>query len=65
MNAVLVKGDAVGPTLYYGQVRAEATASAVIADLVDVVRALTTDPGNRVPTSLFKPTSYRGADRSY
>ena len=50
MNAVLVKGDAVGPTLYYGAgAGAEPTASAVVADLVDVVRALTTDPENRVP----------------
>lgn len=55
MNAVLVKGDAVGPTLYYGAgAGAEATASAVIADLVDVVRALTTDPGNRVPHLAFQ-----------
>lgn len=56
MNAVLVKGDAVGPTLYYGAgAGAEPTASAVIADLVDVVRALTTDPGNRVPHLAFQP----------
>ena len=45
MNAVLVKGDAVGPTLYYGAGAGSLpTASAVVADLVDVVRALTTDP---------------------
>lgn len=56
MNAVLVKGDAVGPTLYYGAgAGAEPTASAVIADLVDVVRALTTDPENRVPHLAFQP----------
>lgn len=56
MNAVLVKGDAVGPTLYYGAgAGAQPTASAVIADLVDVVRTLTTDPSNRVPHLAFQP----------
>ncbi|MCB1752237.1 MAG: homoserine dehydrogenase [Gammaproteobacteria bacterium] len=56
MNAVLVKGDAVGPTLFYGAgAGAEPTASAVVADLVDVVRALTTDPENRVPHLAFHP----------
>ena len=56
MNAVLVKGDAVGPTLYYGAgAGREPTASAVIGDLVDVVRTLTTDPGNRVPHLAFQP----------
>jgi homoserine dehydrogenase len=56
MNAVLVRADAVGPTLYYGPgAGAEPTASAVVADLVDVVRALTTDPGNRVPHLAFQP----------
>ncbi len=56
MNAVLVKGDAVGPTLYYGAgAGSEATASAVIADIVDIVRALTTDPENRVPHLAFQP----------
>jgi homoserine dehydrogenase len=56
MNAVLVKGDAVGPTLYYGAgAGAEPTASAVVADLVDVVRALTSDPNNRVPHLAFQP----------
>ncbi len=56
MNAVLVQADAVGPTLYYGAgAGAEPTASAVVADLVDVVRALTTDPGNRVPHLAFQP----------
>ena len=56
MNAVLVKGDAVGPTLYYGAGAGdEPTASAVVADLVDVVRALTADPENRVPHLAFQP----------
>ncbi len=56
MNAVLVKGDAVGATLYYGAGAGdEATASAVIADIVDVTRTLTTDPGNRVPHLAFQP----------
>jgi len=56
MNAVLVKSDAVGSTLYYGAgAGAEPTASAVIADVVDVVRALTTDPENRVPHLAFQP----------
>jgi homoserine dehydrogenase len=56
MNAVLVMGDAVGPTLYYGAgAGSEPTASAVVADLVDVVRALTTDPENRVPHLAFQP----------
>jgi len=55
MNAVLVKSDAVGPTLYYGAgAGAEPTASAVVADIVDVVRALTTDPENRVPHLAFQ-----------
>ncbi len=56
MNAVVVKGDAVGPTLYYGPgAGAEPTASAVVADLVDVVRTLTADPENRVPHLAFQP----------
>jgi homoserine dehydrogenase len=56
MNAVLVKGDAVGATLYYGAgAGADPTASAVVADLVDVVRALTADPENRVPHLAFQP----------
>ncbi|HXG28199.1 MAG TPA: homoserine dehydrogenase [Nevskiales bacterium] len=56
MNAVMVKGDAAGPTAYYGAgAGAEATASAVVADLVDVVRTLTTDPHNRVPHLAFQP----------
>lgn len=58
MNAVLVHGDAVGPTLYYGAgAGSDATASAVVADIVDVVRALTSDPENRVPHLAFKPDS--------
>ncbi|MFT5427125.1 MAG: homoserine dehydrogenase [Gammaproteobacteria bacterium] len=56
MNAVLVRGDAVGPTLYYGAgAGSEPTASAVIADVVDIVRALTSDPENRVPHLAFQP----------
>ncbi|MGR9114784.1 MAG: homoserine dehydrogenase [Gammaproteobacteria bacterium] len=58
MNAVLVKGDAVGPTLYYGAgAGAEPTASAVVADVIDVVRALTGDPENRVPHLAFQPNA--------
>ena len=57
MNAVLVQGDAVGATLYYGKgAGAEPTASAVIADLVDVTRMHTADPGNRVPHLAFQPS---------
>jgi homoserine dehydrogenase len=56
MNAVLVQGDAVGSTLYYGKgAGAEPTASAVIADLVDVTRVHTADPENRVPHLAFQP----------
>jgi homoserine dehydrogenase len=56
MNAVLVNGDAVGPTLYYGAgAGAEPTASAVVGDIVDVVRTLTSDPENRVPHLAFQP----------
>src|SRR6186713_901748 len=56
MNAVLVKGDAVGPTLYYGAgAGANPTASAVIADLVDVTRMHTADPEHRVPHLAFQP----------
>ncbi len=58
MNAVLVKGDAVGATLYYGAgAGAEPTASAVVADIIDVVRALTSDPENRVPHLAFQADS--------
>lgn len=60
MNAVLVRADAVGPTLHYGPgAGAEPTASAVVADLVDVVRALTTDPENRVPHLAFQPNAIK------
>jgi homoserine dehydrogenase len=56
MNAVLVWGDAVGATLYYGKgAGAEPTASAVIADLVDVTRLHTADPHHRVPHLAFQP----------
>jgi len=56
MNAVLVKGDAVGPTLYYGAGAGSLpTASAVVADLVDVTRTMTADPENRVPHLAFQP----------
>jgi homoserine dehydrogenase len=58
MNAVLVSGDAVGATLYYGAgAGAEPTASAVVADLVDVTRLHTADPENRVPHLAFQPDS--------
>ena len=58
MNAVLVKADAVGPTLYYGAgAGSDPTASAVVADIVDVVRTLTADPENRVPHLAFQPHS--------
>ena len=56
MNAVLVKGDAVGPTMYYGAgAGAEPTGSAVVADLVDVTRLHTADPEQRVPHLAFQP----------
>jgi homoserine dehydrogenase len=56
MNAILVKGDAVGPTMYYGAgAGAEPTASAVVADLVDVTRLHTADPEHRVPHLAFRP----------
>ncbi len=55
MNAVVVKGDAVGETLYYGAgAGSEPTASAVVADLVDVTRLLTADPEHRVPPLAFQ-----------
>jgi homoserine dehydrogenase len=56
MNAVLVKGDAVGATMYYGAgAGAEPTASAVVADLIDVTRLHTADPDHRVPHLAFQP----------
>jgi homoserine dehydrogenase len=56
MNAILVKGDAVGATLYYGAgAGAQPTASAVVADLVDVTRLITADPDQRVPHLAFQP----------
>ncbi|MES2563133.1 MAG: homoserine dehydrogenase [Pseudomonadota bacterium] len=56
MNAILVKGDAVGQTMYYGAgAGAEPTASAVVADLIDVARVLTADPEHRVPHLAFQP----------
>ncbi len=56
MNAVVVKGDAVGSTLHYGAGAGSlATASSVVADLVDITRALTTDSENRVPHLAFQP----------
>jgi len=56
MNAVVVQGDAVGTTLYYGKgAGSEPTASAVIADLVDVTRLHTADPAQRVPHLAFQP----------
>jgi len=58
MNAVLVQADAVGTTLYYGKgAGAEPTASAVIADLVDITRLHTADPDHRVPYLAFQPGS--------
>ena len=56
MNAVVVQGDAVGTTLYYGKgAGSEPTASAVIADLVDITRLHTADPHHRVPHLAFQP----------
>jgi homoserine dehydrogenase len=56
MNAILVHGDAVGPTMYYGAgAGADPTASAVVADLVDVTRLHTADPEHRVPHLAFQP----------
>ncbi|WP_028449200.1 MULTISPECIES: homoserine dehydrogenase [Chitinibacter] len=58
MNAVLVKGDAVGATMYYGPgAGAEPTASSVIADLVDITRLHTADPEHRVPHLAFQPSA--------
>jgi len=58
MNAVVVQADAVGTTLYYGKgAGAEPTASAVVADLVDITRLHTADPDHRVPHLAFQPDS--------
>jgi len=58
MNAVLVNADAVGATLYYGAgAGSEPTASAVVADIVDITRTLTADPENRVPHLAFQPNA--------
>jgi len=58
MNAILVHADAVGPTLYYGPgAGSEPTGSAVVADLVDIVRTLTADPEHRVPHLAFQADS--------
>jgi len=58
MNAVVVKGDAVGPTLYYGAgAGAEPTASAVVADLMDVARLSSATVEQRVPYLAFQPNS--------
>ena len=60
MNAVVVHGDAVGTTLHYGKgAGSEPTASAVIADLVDVTRLATSDPQHRVPHLAFQPGHMR------
>ena len=60
MNAVMVHGDAVGTTLYYGKgAGSEPTASAVIADLVDITRLHTADPDHRVPHLAFQPDELR------
>lgn len=60
MNAVLVKGDAVGPTLYYGPgAGAEPTASSVIADIVDLARTLTTPSAHRVPHLGYQPKTLK------
>jgi homoserine dehydrogenase len=56
MNAVLVQADRLGPSLYYGAgAGADPTASAVIADIIDVARTITTDAQNRVPHLAFQP----------
>ena len=58
MNAVLVQGDAIGATMYYGKgAGPEPTASAVIADLVDITRLATADPEHRVPHLAFQPNA--------
>src|SRR5690606_4487076 len=61
MNAVMVKGDAVGPTLFYGAGAGdEPTASAVVADIIDVARALNVAPEARVPYLAFTNISFNG-----
>src|SRR5437870_1472257 len=56
MNAVMVQADAVGTTMYYGKgAGSEPTASAVVADLVDITRLHTADPNHRVPHLAFQP----------
>ena len=60
MNAVVVQGDAVGTTLYYGKgAGSEPTASAVVADLVDITRLHTADPHHRVPYLAFQPSELK------
>jgi len=62
MNAVVVHGDAVGTTLYYGKgAGSEPTASAVIADLVDIARLIEADPAHRVPSLAFQPHTLAAA----
>lgn len=62
MNAVLVYGDAVGPTLYYGAgAGAEPTASAVVADIIDTVRSISVDASNKVPLLGYKPEAITDA----
>jgi homoserine dehydrogenase len=62
MNAVMVQGDAVGTTLYYGKgAGSEPTASAVIADLVDITRLHTADAAQRVPHLAFQPDAMSDA----
>ena len=62
MNGILVKGDAVGATLYYGAgAGSQPTASAVVADLIDVARLITADPGQRVPHLAFQPDQLSAA----
>jgi homoserine dehydrogenase len=61
MNAILVKGDAAGPTMYYGAgAGSQPTASAVVADLVDITRLITADPEHRVPHLAFQPDRLSG-----
>lgn len=61
MNAIMVKGDAVGPTMFYGAGAGdEPTASAVVADIIDVARALNVEPQARVPYLAFSGTEFNG-----